>query len=276
MSVYPVLGDAPSQWSPYEVKLAMALPGKNRHYEMHGIQRRHFNSTAQKVGDASTAEPLIEEILARTPVAIAKVQAALPQCLLPRVADAVLGGLSRQQGYSVQWCRKQEKTWSPQYMLTFHRTTSASALDFPGVRGFFRSLGGNSLGGRADDTRSVAILRSGLGGHPGGGLRDGAVDAGADGVGQIRETLRGSAPEGFAVFVGEEEDIFGAFAKGADLGGDDAGTVCVERQGQLMEQARAVLGDHLHNRELTVGGRREVDFSLDREVFQGSRQGTGG
>ena len=59
MSVYPVLGDDPNQWSPYEIKLAMALLGKNRHYEVQGIQRRHFNSTAQKVGYASTVEPII-------------------------------------------------------------------------------------------------------------------------------------------------------------------------------------------------------------------------
>lgn len=49
MSAYPVLGDGANQWSPFEIKLAMALIGKNRHYEMHGIQRRHFNSTAQKL-----------------------------------------------------------------------------------------------------------------------------------------------------------------------------------------------------------------------------------
>ncbi|WP_448099430.1 HipA domain-containing protein [Luteibacter yeojuensis] len=47
MSAYPVLGDGPHQWSPYDIGLAMALLGKNRHDEMHGIQRRHFNSTAQ-------------------------------------------------------------------------------------------------------------------------------------------------------------------------------------------------------------------------------------
>jgi serine/threonine-protein kinase HipA len=93
MSAYPVLGDGPNQWSPYEIRLAMALLGKNRHYEMHGIQRRHFNSTAQKVGFAPTAEPIIEELLARTPAVIAEVQADLPQDFSPRVADAILGGL---------------------------------------------------------------------------------------------------------------------------------------------------------------------------------------
>jgi len=95
MSVYPVLGDGPNQWSPYEIKLAMALLGKNRHYEMHGIQRRHFNSTAQKVGYAPNAEPIIEELLARTPAAIAEVQAELPQDFSSRVRDAILGGLEQ-------------------------------------------------------------------------------------------------------------------------------------------------------------------------------------
>lgn len=98
MSVYPVLGAGPNQWSPHEIKLAMALLGKNRHYEMHRIQRRHFNSTAQQVGLASTAEPLIEEILARTPAAIAEAQADLPPDFSPGVRDAILTGLEQAAG----------------------------------------------------------------------------------------------------------------------------------------------------------------------------------
>ena len=95
MSAYPVLGGGPNEWSPRDVKLAMALLGRNKHYEMHTIQRRHFDSTAQKVGYAPTAEPIIEAILARTPVAIAEVQAELPRDFSPRVAEAILGGLER-------------------------------------------------------------------------------------------------------------------------------------------------------------------------------------
>ena len=57
-----------------EAASAHANTAMNRHYEMHGIQRRHFDSTAQTVGYASTAEPIIEELLARTPAAIAEVQ----------------------------------------------------------------------------------------------------------------------------------------------------------------------------------------------------------
>ena len=95
MSVYPVLGDGPGQWSPHDIRLAMALLGKNRHYKMQGVRRSHFNSTARKVGYAATAEPIIEEILARTAAAIAEVQADLPQGFSPRVLDAILGGLEQ-------------------------------------------------------------------------------------------------------------------------------------------------------------------------------------
>jgi len=95
MSAYPVLGDGPNQWSPREIKLAMALLGKNRHYEMFGIQRRHFDSTAQKVGYGLSAEPVIDDILARTPAAIAAVQATLPPGFSARVEDTVLGGLAQ-------------------------------------------------------------------------------------------------------------------------------------------------------------------------------------
>ena len=78
MSAYPALGGGPNQWSPHDIKLAMAPLGKNRHYRMQNIQRRHFNSTAQTVDYAATAEPTIETLLARTPAAIAEAQADLP------------------------------------------------------------------------------------------------------------------------------------------------------------------------------------------------------
>ena len=95
MSAYPVLGGGRHQWSPRDVKLAMALLGKNKHYAMHSIQRRHFDSTAQKLGYAPTAEPIIEDVLARTPAAIAQVQAELPRDFSARVAETILGGLER-------------------------------------------------------------------------------------------------------------------------------------------------------------------------------------
>ncbi len=93
MSAYPVLGDGPDQWSLHELRLAMALLGKNRHYAMSQIQRRHFNTTARKLGYGDSAEPIIMDILARTPAAVAEVSASLPEGFSQRVADSVLGGL---------------------------------------------------------------------------------------------------------------------------------------------------------------------------------------
>ncbi|MEN9416720.1 MAG: hypothetical protein RI988_340 [Pseudomonadota bacterium] len=37
--------------------------------EAERIQRRHFNSTARRFGYGETAEPLLQELIARTPVA---------------------------------------------------------------------------------------------------------------------------------------------------------------------------------------------------------------
>ncbi|HVE11019.1 MAG TPA: type II toxin-antitoxin system HipA family toxin [Paraburkholderia sp.] len=93
MSAYPVIGDAPNQWATRDLKLAMALLGKNRHYLMHNIQRRHFNSTAKKVGYGENAEPLLQELIGKTPAVVAQVQQQLPQGFSGEVADKVLGGL---------------------------------------------------------------------------------------------------------------------------------------------------------------------------------------
>lgn len=93
MSAYPVMGDGPNQWSPRDFKLAMALDGKNRHDEAERIQRRHFNSTARRFGYGETAEPLLQELIARTPAAIDQVLRELPVGFSQEVADKVLGGL---------------------------------------------------------------------------------------------------------------------------------------------------------------------------------------
>jgi serine/threonine-protein kinase HipA len=93
MSALPVIGDAPHQWAWHELKLAMALLGKNRHYLMHTVQRRHFNSTARKVGYGESAEPLLQALIERTPGVVAAVQAELPKAFSQVVADKVLGGL---------------------------------------------------------------------------------------------------------------------------------------------------------------------------------------
>jgi serine/threonine-protein kinase HipA len=93
VSAYPVMGDGPNQWSSRELKLAMALVGKSRHDEAERIQRRHFNSTAKRFGYGETAEPLIHELVERTPAVIDAMQRVLPAGFSQEVADKVLGGL---------------------------------------------------------------------------------------------------------------------------------------------------------------------------------------
>ena len=93
VSSYTVMGDGPNQWSSRELKLAMALVGKSRHDEAERIQRRHFNSTAKRFGYGETAEPLIHELVERTPAVIDEMQQVLPAGFSQEVADKVLGGL---------------------------------------------------------------------------------------------------------------------------------------------------------------------------------------
>lgn len=93
MSEYPVVGDGPNQWEAREVKLAMEMMGKNRHYHVQAIQRRRFYSTAKKLGYGDSAEPLLNDILKKTPKVVEQVQAALPSGFSQEVADKILGGL---------------------------------------------------------------------------------------------------------------------------------------------------------------------------------------
>ncbi|GGC08368.1 type II toxin-antitoxin system HipA family toxin [Pseudoduganella buxea] len=93
MSGYPVIGPGPNQWGERTLKMAMALLGRNRHYLAHGIQRRHFNSTAKAVGYGADAEPLLQDFIARTTDVIDKVRAELPAGFSEQVADRILGGL---------------------------------------------------------------------------------------------------------------------------------------------------------------------------------------
>lgn len=93
MSAYPVIGPGPNQWAEQDITMAMALLGKNRHYRARDIMRRHFNSTAKKVGYGDSAEPLLQDFIARTPSVVEKVRADLPAGFSENVANKILGGL---------------------------------------------------------------------------------------------------------------------------------------------------------------------------------------
>ena len=87
--------DSPNKISWHNARLAMSVRGKNKHYLLKDIQRRHFNAMAAQCGLGETAEPLIKEILAATPAVIASVQKNLPRGFPQHVLDAILKGLMK-------------------------------------------------------------------------------------------------------------------------------------------------------------------------------------
>ncbi len=95
MSIWPVEDDGASQWSWHKAKLAMAIPGKNKHYLFRDVERRHFNAMAQRCGYGTDAESIIERLIERTPTVIDTVTALLPDDFPPRVAERIFGGLRR-------------------------------------------------------------------------------------------------------------------------------------------------------------------------------------
>jgi serine/threonine-protein kinase HipA len=94
MSIWPVAGKGPSQWSWHRAKLAMAIAGKNKHYLMKDIQRRHFNAMALKCGYGPNAEPVIERLVERTPEVVERVVSMLPAGFPQKVADSILAALT--------------------------------------------------------------------------------------------------------------------------------------------------------------------------------------
>jgi serine/threonine-protein kinase HipA len=92
LSAHPVMGHGAGRLSSHKVKMAMAIDGKNRHYNWAEIHRDHFEQTAQRchLPDASS---LIDELVARTPQAIAAAADGLPADFPEDLAGAIFAGL---------------------------------------------------------------------------------------------------------------------------------------------------------------------------------------
>ncbi|MBK8579694.1 MAG: HipA domain-containing protein [Candidatus Accumulibacter sp.] len=93
LSAWPLVGSGPGKLDRRELKLAMALRGKNSHYRLADIQRRHFNATARLCGLGTDMETIITDVLARTPAVIEQVAAQLPGDFPGEVFSAVAAGL---------------------------------------------------------------------------------------------------------------------------------------------------------------------------------------
>jgi serine/threonine-protein kinase HipA len=96
LSAHPIIGAGAGRLPAQKVKLAMAVRGKNVHYLLNQIQRRHWIAEGQRVGfSAAIVEKMIDELTARTDAVIEEVSAQLPNGFPMDVADAVFDGMRR-------------------------------------------------------------------------------------------------------------------------------------------------------------------------------------
>ncbi|NMF99411.1 type II toxin-antitoxin system HipA family toxin [Aromatoleum toluolicum] len=95
LSAWPVTGDEPNHLDYQKLRLAMALPGKNKHYRLRDMLRRHFNETAHRCGYGPDMEAIIEDILARLPAVIDTVGSRLPADFPADVFDTIADGMRR-------------------------------------------------------------------------------------------------------------------------------------------------------------------------------------
>ena len=96
ISAWPIIGKGRNQLAWNNAKLAMAVSGKNRHYHVATIMRRHFNATAARCGWGDDAEDIIHELLAKVDGAIDSVARQLPGGFPEDVATAIFNGMRNQ------------------------------------------------------------------------------------------------------------------------------------------------------------------------------------
>jgi serine/threonine-protein kinase HipA len=93
MSIWPVEGSGPNQWSWFKARLAMGMWSRSKHDAFRDVQRRHFNTMALKCSYGADAEPLIQRLIEQTPGAIERVSAELPERFPAKVAERIFKGL---------------------------------------------------------------------------------------------------------------------------------------------------------------------------------------
>jgi len=93
LSAWPVIGRRSGQWPQHKLRMAMAWLGdKGRTSKPLEITSRRMLITAKRLG-LGDARPILQELITRTPAAVASVQAQLPDDFPESIAEPVLAGL---------------------------------------------------------------------------------------------------------------------------------------------------------------------------------------
>ena len=94
VSTWPAVGNGPHQLKPRQLKFAMALEGKRRHYRMERISVHNFVRTAALAGLSQRhVYDLIEDFLEKVPSACEALSHTLPESFSKRVADRIFAGV---------------------------------------------------------------------------------------------------------------------------------------------------------------------------------------
>jgi serine/threonine-protein kinase HipA len=97
LSAHPIIGTGRNKFSAHRVTLAMAVRGKNVHYLIKEIQRRHWIAQAQRVGlTPADADDMITTLTHRTETVVKQVAAQLPNGFPDDVSGAIFEGMLRQ------------------------------------------------------------------------------------------------------------------------------------------------------------------------------------
>jgi serine/threonine-protein kinase HipA len=95
LSAWPIIGNGRGQIAPQRVKLAMALKGKNTHYQLQDIQNRHWQTLARLTGTTDAFERMVGLVL-QVPYALERVAERLPADFPPRVFKTIREGMLAQ------------------------------------------------------------------------------------------------------------------------------------------------------------------------------------
>ncbi len=95
ISVYPVMGKKSFEIAPEKLRMAMAVTGKNRHYDWMNIKKRHWDETALRCGVHNFVEEVITELVEKTPGVINEVSKILPPDFPETVSEKIFEGLEK-------------------------------------------------------------------------------------------------------------------------------------------------------------------------------------
>jgi serine/threonine-protein kinase HipA len=95
LSAWPIVAPGRGQIAPQQVKLAMALKGKNTHYRLQDIQVRHWQALARLTGAPNAFEQMVGLVL-QVPYALERVAEQLPPGYPQRVFKTIRAGMTAQ------------------------------------------------------------------------------------------------------------------------------------------------------------------------------------